>query len=155
MNNPDSSTHGNGALIKVTNLSKVYDNGIELIQVLHDVNLRVNPGEIAEAFKLAASIAVDVVTVGNVPEVTVAVAGAIVRQDRIADSGNGFDHKTVDSTPAAFGGVVCNRDVAQSDWPAGRKDAAPRTSVIAGNRCVVADFDCPVTRPTDVVDAAT
>ncbi len=37
---------GNGALIKVTDLSKTYDNGVDLIHVLRDINLKVYPGEI-------------------------------------------------------------------------------------------------------------
>ncbi|MFZ5448738.1 MAG: ABC transporter ATP-binding protein [Thermodesulfobacteriota bacterium] len=40
------STHGNGALIRVTDLCKTYDNGIDLIQVLRNINLKVYPGEI-------------------------------------------------------------------------------------------------------------
>jgi len=46
MNESDISSQGNGALIKVTDLCKTYDNGLELIHVLRDINLRVNPGEI-------------------------------------------------------------------------------------------------------------
>jgi ABC-type lipoprotein export system ATPase subunit len=45
MNELDISSQGNGALIKVTDLCKTYDNGLELIHVLRDINLRVNPGE--------------------------------------------------------------------------------------------------------------
>jgi len=40
------SSPGNGALIQVTDLCKTYDNGIDLIHVLRDVNLKVYPGEI-------------------------------------------------------------------------------------------------------------
>jgi ABC-type lipoprotein export system ATPase subunit len=36
----------NGALIRVTDLCKTYDNGLDLIHVLHDINLKVYPGEI-------------------------------------------------------------------------------------------------------------
>ncbi len=46
MNESDISSQGNGTLIKVTDLCKTYDNGLELIHVLRDINLRVNPGEI-------------------------------------------------------------------------------------------------------------
>jgi putative ABC transport system ATP-binding protein len=41
---PDSQ--GNGALIRVTDLCKAYDNGVDLIYVLRNINLRVYPGEI-------------------------------------------------------------------------------------------------------------
>ena len=46
MNELASSSQVNGALIQVTDLCKTYDNGIDLIHVLHDVNLKVYPGEI-------------------------------------------------------------------------------------------------------------
>jgi ABC-type lipoprotein export system ATPase subunit len=46
MNEPAPSLQGNGALIKVADLSKTYDNGLELIHVLRNINLVVNPGEI-------------------------------------------------------------------------------------------------------------
>jgi ABC-type lipoprotein export system ATPase subunit len=46
MNELIPSTPGNGALIKVTDLYKTYDNGIDLIHVLRDINLKVYPGEI-------------------------------------------------------------------------------------------------------------
>lgn len=46
MNESDISSQGNGTLIKVTDLCKTYDNGLELIHVLRDINLRINPGEI-------------------------------------------------------------------------------------------------------------
>jgi ABC-type lipoprotein export system ATPase subunit len=46
MNESISSSQGNGALIKVTDLCKTYDNGLDLIHVLRDINLKVNPGEI-------------------------------------------------------------------------------------------------------------
>ena len=46
MNESALSSQDNGALIKVTNLCKTYDNGIELIHVLREINMRVNPGEI-------------------------------------------------------------------------------------------------------------
>ncbi len=43
MNEP---AQGNGALIKVSGLTKTYDNGVDLIHVLRDINLKVHPGEI-------------------------------------------------------------------------------------------------------------
>jgi ABC-type lipoprotein export system ATPase subunit len=46
MNEPAPSLQGNGALIKVADLCKTYDNGLELIHVLRNINLVVNPGEI-------------------------------------------------------------------------------------------------------------
>ncbi|MEJ2670830.1 MAG: ABC transporter ATP-binding protein [Deltaproteobacteria bacterium] len=46
MNNSAPSAQGNGGLIRVTDLCKSYDNGLELIHVLRDINLKVNPGEI-------------------------------------------------------------------------------------------------------------
>jgi putative ABC transport system ATP-binding protein len=46
MNNLVTSAGANGALIRVTNLCKTYDNGSGLIHVLRDVNLKVYPGEI-------------------------------------------------------------------------------------------------------------
>jgi putative ABC transport system ATP-binding protein len=46
MNNFASSDQGNGALIRVTDLCKTYDNGVDLIHVLRDINLEVHPGEI-------------------------------------------------------------------------------------------------------------
>ena len=46
MNELASSSQVNGALIRATDLCKTYDNGINLIHVLHDVNLKVYPGEI-------------------------------------------------------------------------------------------------------------
>jgi putative ABC transport system ATP-binding protein len=46
MNELDISAQANGTLIKVTDLCKTYDNGLELIHVLRDINLRVDPGEI-------------------------------------------------------------------------------------------------------------
>jgi ABC-type lipoprotein export system ATPase subunit len=46
MNKLASPPQDNGALIRVTDLSKTYDNGFDLIHVLHHVNLKVYPGEI-------------------------------------------------------------------------------------------------------------
>jgi ABC-type lipoprotein export system ATPase subunit len=46
MNELALSSQDTGALIKVTNLSKTYDNGIELIHVLRKINLKINAGEI-------------------------------------------------------------------------------------------------------------
>jgi putative ABC transport system ATP-binding protein len=46
MNKLASSSPGNGALIRVADLCKTYDNGVDLIHVLRDVNLKVYPGEI-------------------------------------------------------------------------------------------------------------
>ncbi len=46
MNESAPSLQGNGALIKVTGLTKTYDNGVGLIHVLRDINMKVHPGEI-------------------------------------------------------------------------------------------------------------
>jgi ABC-type lipoprotein export system ATPase subunit len=46
MNELAPSLQTDGALIQVTDLCKTYDNGLELIHVLSNVNLRVHPGEI-------------------------------------------------------------------------------------------------------------
>ena len=46
MNNSASSSPVNGALIRVTDLCKTYDNGVDQIHVLKNVNLKVYPGEI-------------------------------------------------------------------------------------------------------------
>jgi ABC-type lipoprotein export system ATPase subunit len=46
MNELAYSTQVNGALIRATNLCKIYDNGVDLIHVLRNVNLKVYPGEI-------------------------------------------------------------------------------------------------------------
>ena len=46
MNNLASSGQVNGALVQVTDLCKTYDNGVDLIHVLKNVNLKVYPGEI-------------------------------------------------------------------------------------------------------------
>ena len=46
MNELVPASQGNGALIKVTDLCKTYDNGLDLIHVLRDINMKVNPGEI-------------------------------------------------------------------------------------------------------------
>jgi putative ABC transport system ATP-binding protein len=46
MNELALSNQANGALIQVTDLCKNYDNGVELIHVLFNVNMRVYPGEI-------------------------------------------------------------------------------------------------------------
>ena len=46
MNDSASTLQANGALIQVTGLYKTYNNGIDLIHVLRDVNLKVYPGEI-------------------------------------------------------------------------------------------------------------
>jgi ABC-type lipoprotein export system ATPase subunit len=46
MNKLTPASQGNGALIRVTDLCKTYDNGIDLIYVLRDINLTVYPGEI-------------------------------------------------------------------------------------------------------------
>jgi len=46
MNKSASSSPGNGALIRVTDLCKTYDNGVDLIHVLRNINLKVYPGEI-------------------------------------------------------------------------------------------------------------
>jgi ABC-type lipoprotein export system ATPase subunit len=46
MNELAPSTQVNGTLIQVTDLCKTYDNGVDLIHVLFNVNLKVYPGEI-------------------------------------------------------------------------------------------------------------
>jgi putative ABC transport system ATP-binding protein len=46
MNELAPSPQVNGALIRVTDLYKTYDNGVDLIHVLRNVNLKVYPGEI-------------------------------------------------------------------------------------------------------------
>jgi ABC-type lipoprotein export system ATPase subunit len=46
MNELAPASQGNGALIRVTDLCKTYDNGEELIHVLRNINLSVHPGEI-------------------------------------------------------------------------------------------------------------
>ncbi len=46
MNELAPTSQGNGALIRVTDLCKTYDNGEELIHVLRNINLTVHPGEI-------------------------------------------------------------------------------------------------------------
>jgi len=46
MNEFAPASPGNGALIRVTDLCKTYDNGLDLIHVLRDINLTVYPGEI-------------------------------------------------------------------------------------------------------------
>jgi ABC-type lipoprotein export system ATPase subunit len=46
MNELIPASQGNGALIRVTDLCKTYDNGVDLIYVLRNINLRVYPGEI-------------------------------------------------------------------------------------------------------------
>jgi ABC-type lipoprotein export system ATPase subunit len=46
MNELTSASPSNGSLMQVTDLCKVYDNGVDLIYVLRDVNLKVYPGEI-------------------------------------------------------------------------------------------------------------
>jgi putative ABC transport system ATP-binding protein len=46
MNELGLAPQGNGALIRVTDLCKTYDNGVDLIHVLRNINLKVNPGEI-------------------------------------------------------------------------------------------------------------
>jgi ABC-type lipoprotein export system ATPase subunit len=46
MNESAPPLQSNGALIVVKDLCKTYDNGLELIQVLRDINMVVNPGEI-------------------------------------------------------------------------------------------------------------
>jgi ABC-type lipoprotein export system ATPase subunit len=46
MSEPALSHQDNGALVRVTDLCKTYDNGVDLIHVLLDVNLKVYPGEI-------------------------------------------------------------------------------------------------------------
>ena len=46
MNNVAASTPANGALIQVIDLTKTYNNGLELIYVLRNINLKIYPGEI-------------------------------------------------------------------------------------------------------------
>jgi ABC-type lipoprotein export system ATPase subunit len=46
MNELAHSTPANGALIRAIDLCKTYDNGVDLIHVLRNVNLKVYPGEI-------------------------------------------------------------------------------------------------------------
>jgi ABC-type lipoprotein export system ATPase subunit len=46
MNNLASPSTDNGTLIRVTDLCKTYDNGVDLIHVLRDINFKVYPGEI-------------------------------------------------------------------------------------------------------------
>jgi putative ABC transport system ATP-binding protein len=46
MNELAPASQGNGTLIQVTDLCKTYDNGVDLIYVLRNINLRVYPGEI-------------------------------------------------------------------------------------------------------------
>ena len=46
MNELDSASQVNGTLIRVTDLCKTYDNGVDQIHVLRNVNLTVFPGEI-------------------------------------------------------------------------------------------------------------
>lgn len=46
MNELAPASQGNGALIRVTDLCKAYDNGVDLIHVLRNINLKVYPGEI-------------------------------------------------------------------------------------------------------------
>jgi ABC-type lipoprotein export system ATPase subunit len=46
MNESAQSPPGNGALIRAIDLCKNYDNGVDLIHVLRNVNLKVYPGEI-------------------------------------------------------------------------------------------------------------
>ena len=46
MNDSIPAAQANGALIRVADLCKNYDNGLDLIHVLRSVNLRVYPGEI-------------------------------------------------------------------------------------------------------------
>jgi putative ABC transport system ATP-binding protein len=46
MNELAPSSQGNGTLIRVTDLCKTYDNGVDLIHVLRNVNMKVYPGEI-------------------------------------------------------------------------------------------------------------
>lgn len=46
MNNLAASSPGSGALVQVIDLTKTYDNGLELIYVLRNVNLEIYPGEI-------------------------------------------------------------------------------------------------------------
>jgi ABC-type lipoprotein export system ATPase subunit len=46
MNSVASVGRGDQALLRVTQLCKTYDNGVDLIHVLHNINLKVFPGEI-------------------------------------------------------------------------------------------------------------
>jgi putative ABC transport system ATP-binding protein len=46
MNELAPASQGNGPLIKVTDLCKAYDNGVDLIHVLRNINMKVYPGEI-------------------------------------------------------------------------------------------------------------
>jgi putative ABC transport system ATP-binding protein len=46
MNELALSQPNNGGLLRVTDLCKTYDNGVDLIHVLRNVNLKVYPGEI-------------------------------------------------------------------------------------------------------------
>jgi putative ABC transport system ATP-binding protein len=46
MNELTPYTHNNGALIRAIDLCKTYDNGVDLIHVLRNINLKVYPGEI-------------------------------------------------------------------------------------------------------------
>jgi putative ABC transport system ATP-binding protein len=46
MNELATASQDNGALIRVTDLCKTYDNGLDLIYVLRNINLMVYPGEI-------------------------------------------------------------------------------------------------------------
>jgi ABC-type lipoprotein export system ATPase subunit len=46
MNDFAPHTQDNGALIRVIDLCKTYDNGVDLIHVLRNINLKVYPGEI-------------------------------------------------------------------------------------------------------------
>jgi ABC-type lipoprotein export system ATPase subunit len=46
MNDLAPYTRDNGALVRAIDLCKTYDNGLDLIQVLRNVNLKVYPGEI-------------------------------------------------------------------------------------------------------------
>jgi ABC-type lipoprotein export system ATPase subunit len=46
MNDLAPPTQDNGALIRAIDLCKTYDNGVDLIHVLRNVNLKVYPGEI-------------------------------------------------------------------------------------------------------------
>jgi len=46
MNDSAPYTQNNGALIRATDLCKTYDNGVDLIHVLRNINLKVYPGEI-------------------------------------------------------------------------------------------------------------
>jgi putative ABC transport system ATP-binding protein len=46
MNESALSQQDNGTLLRVTDLCKTYDNGVDLIHVLRNVNLKIYPGEI-------------------------------------------------------------------------------------------------------------